>query len=93
MTVYLVALMETDESVWTRIKTEWPDRHYMLDDRLALISIAPNGVSAPSAVAERIGIQEVDQGIRGLVIRLRPDAISGILPTSAVDWLRAADAS
>ena len=90
MTVYLVALTGKDDEAWTKIKAEWPERHYMISDTLAFVSVSPNGVSAPSSICERIGINAAAGNALGLVLRINLSALAGTLPTPAVDWLREA---
>ena len=88
--IYLVALTEQDADVWTKIKSEWPERHYIINETLAFVSISPNGVSAPSSICERVGINAEMGKALGLVLRVNPSALAGALPTPAVDWLREA---
>ena len=43
MSVYLVALVEPDDDVWSRIEAEWPENHYRLAETLAMVSIPSKG--------------------------------------------------
>ena len=85
MTVYLVALAEQDKEVWKRIKAEWPENHHPLSNTLAMVAIPSNGVSAPSSVAQRIGIGDGEDCL-GIVLKMDSSNASGWLPTAAVDW-------
>ena len=90
MPVYLVALTSENAGAWQRIKDEWPERHHFINETLALISIS-NGISASSTVSERVGISAEADHPSGMVVRIgEGEDIAGALPTSAVDWLRAA---
>ena len=92
MSVYLVALVEPDDDVWSRIEAEWPENHYRLAETLAMVSIPSNGVSTPSSVAERIGFDDA-QGRLGMVLKMDYSNAYGWLPAVAVDWFKTAAAS
>ena len=90
MSVYLVALTSENVGAWQTIRDEWPERHHFVNETLALISIS-NGVSASSTVSERVGISPESNHPSGMVVRIgASEDIAGVLPTSAVDWLKAA---
>ena len=90
MSVYLVALTDENEGAWKKIRDEWPERHHFINTTLALIAIT-NGISASSTVSERVGIGADPDHPSGMVVRISESGdIAGALPTSAVDWLKAA---
>ena len=38
MSVYAVFLNEPDETVWQKLKEEWPKRHYVLTGNMAFVA-------------------------------------------------------
>ena len=88
MTIYLVALTSKNETVWGKIRSRWPDHSCIINDTLAFVS--PEGISTPAKVKEEIGIAADEDGQSGLVIRCDEDSLAGVLPTTAVEWLREA---
>lgn len=84
--VYAVILREPEEAVWQKIREEWPDRHYILTDRLAFVALS--GVSTADQICATLGISPK---IHGLVIELF-DSYQGYFEQGQElgEWLRKA---
>ncbi|MCY4342195.1 MAG: hypothetical protein OXE83_01290 [Gammaproteobacteria bacterium] len=88
MTIYLVALTSKSDAVWEKIQSRWPNHNHIINDTLAFVS--PEGISTSAKVKEEVGIAAGEDGQSGLVIRIDDDASAGVLPSTAVAWLREA---
>lgn len=86
MNVYLIALTGQDQSVWTNLQQAWPERHYIINDYLAMV--AAEDLSGATIIDDRIRKGGVTTS--GIVTQLDRSGIAGLLPTPAVEWLRAA---
>ena len=82
MSVYLITLHEADEGVWARLKEHWPNRHYTLTDRMALV--APEGIAVTQDIADALGLDD-EHEVSGIVVELLNYAGRG--PSSAVEWI------
>ena len=65
MSIYLIALNDDSPDEWGTLKKSWPNRHYILTNRLAFV--APEGISLTEDIGEILGIDE-EGDITGLVI-------------------------
>lgn len=88
MTTYCIALTDKNPAVWEAIDAKWPNHSLFISDTLAVISA--EGVSTPNKIKEDVGIAVGEGGQTGLVIRFDNESVSGVLSTTAVDWLREA---
>lgn len=82
MTTLAVYLNEPNEAAWKTIQSEWPDRHFILDERLAFI--APEGLALTSDVAKKIGLGENDSTL-GVVMEIESHA--GFNRSPLWEWL------
>ena len=65
MSIYLVTLNEDSTDEWATLKNMWPERHYILTNRIAFV--APPGLSLTEDVSEKLGMN--DEGdVTGFVI-------------------------
>ena len=90
MPLFMVALVRPDEGAWAKIKSEWPDRHHFVNDRIAFISIPKEGIATSSSIVSTIGISREAEGATGVVAPIEIPGTAGVLPTAAIDWLKAA---
>ena len=88
MTVYLIALAKEDREAWGKVRSEWPGRYHIVSETMAFVS--PEGIATPESIRDLIGI-EPSSNRSGIIVTLAADRISGVLPSAAVDWIRAAD--
>lgn len=84
MSTYLVVLNEPDEAAWERLAEKWPDRHYILNDRIA--AVAPEGISITEEITEAIGMDET-QAVVGIVAEIRNDTVNGWNRRGLWEWL------
>ena len=85
MSVYLVALDEPNAGAWRRLEATWPDRHLVLDDRVALVS--PDGISLTEEICEAVGMSK-DHLVGGFVAEVNYDAFNGWTNPRLWEWLR-----
>ena len=91
MTVFLITLVDPHEGAWNLLKEKWPDSHHIVNDRLAFV--APPGIATSGTVKESIGISTGSgDSPTGVVASMLDGTSSGVLPTKAVAWLKAAKA-
>lgn len=83
MTIYAIVLNEPNETAWRQVRSEWPDRHYIVTDCLAFI--APEGFTLTEGIAETIGMDE-QGGVTGVVIEAT--AYSGFNRSGLWEWAR-----
>ena len=84
MSIYLIALNEDSPNDWESLKEAWPDRHYILTDRLAFV--APRGISLTEDIAETLGMDD-DSNITGLVIEWQ-EPCTGYNRKALWEWIR-----
>ena len=82
MTLYAVILHRPSDTVFDSISKNWPDRYFIADKRLALISSDKNDLTAH--IAERVGIG-VEFNASGLVIQM--DYYAGTGSSPLVEWI------
>lgn len=83
MTIYAIVLNEPNEAAWRQVKSEWPDRHYIVTDSLAFV--APEGFILTEDIAEAIGMDERG-GVTGVVIEVT--SYSGFNKPGLWEWAR-----
>ena len=83
MTIYAVILYDQDSNAWKNIAKEWPDRHFIVDDRLAFIKSSETELT--KTISKRVGI-DTDSEMSGIVIQL--DYYSGTGSNSLVEWMQ-----
>lgn len=88
MTTYIIALTDKNPAVWEAIGAKWPNHSHIISDTLAMVSA--EGVSTPEKIKEDVGIAVGEGGQTGVVVRFDKESVSGVLSTTAVDWLREA---
>lgn len=87
--LYLVALTAPSRTAWKKLEQLYPTRHHVVSGTMAFV--APDGISAVSDLGRKLGIAIGDSDPTGLVVKINdPDLYWGVLPTSAIDWLKAA---
>ncbi len=86
MSIYLVALTEPDETAWSEVERNWPNRHHLINDRLAFVS--PEGIVTGDEIVTAIGITVNDDSPNGIVVPVQNQ--NGVLPIPTVNWLQAA---
>ena len=84
MSIYLVALNQPDEGAWTRLKAEWPKRHYTLTDRLAFI--APEEPILTEEICQSIGMS-TEADVTGFVAKIDYGALNGWNRQALWEWL------
>ncbi len=82
MSTYAIFLNQPSERAWDTIKKKWPDRHFVLDDRLAFI--APEGITLTSEIAETVGVKS-EEGSLGVVVEF--SSYSGFNRSDLWEWL------
>ena len=81
MAIYLIVLDNPNDSVWERIKEDWPaPDHYIHDERVATIL---DGKVLTADVAEKIGIGD---SVGGIVVQM--DFYAGHTSARLVEWLK-----
>ena len=88
MQIFLIALVSPHVGAWNAVRREWPNRHHIINDTLAMVSPKSGAIFTSSKIEKTIGISTADEDATGIVIPLGDH--SGTLPTDAVDWIRAA---
>ena len=83
MSVYAVSLNQADEAAWETLRKEWPERHFILTDRLAFV--APEGITTTAQISEAVGIGG-ESNLLGLVLEV--SAHSGFNKSDLWEWLR-----
>ena len=68
MSTFAVYLHQPDQGAWDAIRTNWPNRHFILDDRVALV--APAGVTLTADVAKAVGMDAETGSRLGLVVEV-----------------------
>ncbi len=79
MPLYAILLNEPNESAWDKVRETWP-KHYVFDNRLALIS-TENVLTADVARDAGIGAD----GVSGIVMQM--DFYSGHTSSTLVEWI------
>lgn len=82
MSVYLIALNEPGDETWEKVRESWPDRHYILTDRMAFV--APDGIAVTQDIADTLGMNS-EHGISGIVVEL--DNYGGFNRSALVEWI------
>ena len=54
MSIFAIYLNQPNKEAWDKLENVWSGRHFILDDRLALIS--PKDVALTSEIARTLGI-------------------------------------
>lgn len=88
MSIYLIVVTDGTEGVLETVRDQWPDHHYAIKDDLIMISA--QGISAPSQIAQKVGIAIGADCSSGVVLSMNYANASGVLPRTAVDWYKAA---
>ena len=83
MNTFAVYLHVPNPDVWSKIRAEWPSRHFILDDRIA--AIVPEGIALTSDISQKLGIGAAT-AIRGLVVEI--SAFNGYTRADFWEWLR-----
>ena len=83
MTIYAIVLNEPDETAWRQVRSEWPDRHYIVTDRLAFIT--PKEVILTEDIAETLGMDD-ERNVTGIVIEVA--SYSGFNKPGLWEWAR-----
>lgn len=86
MGTYAIFLNQPSQHAWDAIRMKWPDRHFILDDRLAFI--APEGIILTSDIAGIVGVKSeegVPQGLLGVVVEF--SSYSGFNRSDLWEWL------
>lgn len=82
MGTYAIFLNQPSQHAWDTIKMKWPDRHFILDDRLAFI--APEGITLTSDIAETVGVKS-EEDLLGVVVEF--SSYSGFNRSDLWEWL------
>ncbi len=90
VSVFLIALAKPDATAWSRLRDNWPDRHRVVSDTLAMV--APDGILSAAQIKEIVGIGVGDAEPAGLVVDMPRFGLSGALDTASAQWLRKAAA-
>ena len=85
MSIYLVALNDPAEDAWIQVRESWPERHYILTDRLAFI--APEDTLLTETVGEMVGMNE-ERKLSGFVVEITYEAINGWNRPGLWEWMR-----
>ena len=90
MSVYLIILEEPNESVWTALKEEWPDRqHFILNDRLAFVAPDPKErILLVEDICDALGMGPINQ-VTGIVSQVS-SSINGWHRERFWEWLEKA---
>jgi len=80
MPLYVVILTRENPETWEKLKGQWPDDHFVVDDRQAFVVC--NDLTGE--IAEKLGLTP-NEGGSGLVIQM--DYYAGIGPQNAVEWV------
>ena len=80
MKIFTVVLDRPNETLWANLKSNWPEAHYIHDDRVAFVVDEDTRLTAE--IAKSIGIAD---GKSGLVIQM--DYLSGHTTSSLVEWI------
>ena len=84
MSTYLVILNDPNEEAWKRLADKWPDRHYIVTDRLAFV--APEGISITEEITETVGLNE-NHKVVGIAAEIQHGAINGWSRRGLWEWL------
>ena len=79
MSIYAIYLNGSDENSWKLVREKWPERHFILDDRLAFV--APTETTTTQDIAENVALD--DKG--GLVFNW--SAYGGFNSRKLWEWL------
>ena len=82
MGTYAIFLNQPSQHAWDAIRMKWPDRHFILDDRLAFI--APEGIILTSDIAETVGVKS-EEDLLGVVVEF--SSYSGFNRSDLWEWL------
>ena len=83
MTIYAIVLNEPNEAAWRQVKSEWPDRHYIVTDHLAFV--ASEEVILTEGIAEALGMDD-EGNVTGVVIEAA--SYSGFNKPGLWEWAR-----
>ena len=83
MTIYAIVLNEPDEAAWERVKSGWPDRHYIVTGHLAFV--APEEVILTEGITEELGMDD-EGNVTGVVIEAA--SYSGFNKPGLWEWAR-----
>ena len=83
MDTYAIILNDPSTFAWQAIRDAWPERHFLLTERVALV--APEGITLVDDIAERVGIGK-EQEILGIVIEL--GNYTGFNRSALWEWMR-----
>ena len=83
MPTYLIALNAPDSAVWERVRSVWPDDHFILTDCLAFVSSDDSNLLTQD-IAESLGMTAEDN-VLGLVTEVK--GLAGRNSTSFAEWL------
>ena len=85
MSIYLVALTQPNDDAWSRLKDAWPNDHYILTNRLALVG--PGRKVLTEDVCTKVGIDDHGK-VAGFVAEIDYNAINGWTRQAFWEWLR-----
>lgn len=57
MSIFAIVLNEPTQDDWAVVKEHWPDRHYVLTDRVSFVA-PDNGTVLTTQIANLLGINE-----------------------------------
>lgn len=82
MYLFLVALEAPNPAVWAALENHWPNRHRIVNDRMAFV--APEGIAIASDIANVLGMNPQHE-VHGVVVQL--EKYSGRSSTDVVQWV------
>ena len=86
--VFIIVMVDPIQDEWASIKEKYPDRHRIVNDRIALVS--PNGISTTSDILDVIRLSNMDNDKKHescIVIDLTHTAYTGWLNTGYWEWI------
>ena len=87
MSIFAIVLNEPTQDGWAVVKEHWPDRHYILTDRVSFVA-PDNGTVLTTQIANLLGINKESQ-VSGIVIKSA--ANSGFNDVGLWEWMRAVE--
>ena len=83
MSTFAVYLHQPDAGAWEAIRQNWPNRHFILDERVAFV--APEGIVLTSDVAKTVGVATDADSRLGIVLEI--SAYFGFDRNDLWEWL------
>ena len=82
MSIYAIILNEPNAHSWETVKQGWPNRHYILTDRIAFVSA--DEYTLTHEIAAAVGMDK-EQRVSGIVIEA--ENRGGFNDSGLVEWL------